>query len=202
MESVVDAPDLMIYLRSSIPNLVSQIHKRGRDYENSISIDYLSRLNERYEAWIHGYDKGKLLIIDVDNLDFVDNPEDLGDIINRIEEGSIKAFFNAELKEIKAHEAIISTKKGEVIIENDFVLALTGYQPNFNFLEKIGISLSDDLKKYPQHNPETMETNQDGIYLAGVVCGGMDTHLWFIENSRIHADLIIKDILNKQNLFD
>jgi len=85
MESVVDAPDLMIYLRSSIPNLVSQIHKRGRDYENSISIDYLSRLNERYEAWIHGYDKGKLLIIDVDNLDFVDNPEDLGDIINRID---------------------------------------------------------------------------------------------------------------------
>ena len=85
MESVVDAPDLMIYLRSSIPNLVSQIHKRGRDYENSISIDYLSRLNERYEAWIHGYDKGKLLIIDVDDLDFVDNPEDLGDIINRID---------------------------------------------------------------------------------------------------------------------
>jgi len=85
MESVVDAPDLMIYLRSSIPNLVSQIHKRGREYENSISIDYLSRLNERYEAWIHGYDKGKLLIIDVDNINFVDNPEDLGSIINRID---------------------------------------------------------------------------------------------------------------------
>ncbi len=85
MESVVDAPDLMIYLRSSIPNLVSQIHKRGREYENSISIEYLSRLNERYEAWIHGYDKGKLLIIDVDNINFVDNPEDLGGIINRID---------------------------------------------------------------------------------------------------------------------
>lgn len=85
MESVVDAPDLMIYLRSSIPNLVSQIHKRGRDYENSISIDYLSRLNERYEAWIHDYTKGKLLIIDVDNINFVDNPEDLGEIINKID---------------------------------------------------------------------------------------------------------------------
>ena len=85
MESVVDAPDVMIYLRSSIPNLVSQIHKRGREYENSISIDYLSRLNERYEGWIHGYDKGKLLIIDVDNINFVDNPEHLGDIINRID---------------------------------------------------------------------------------------------------------------------
>ena len=84
MEGFVGAPDLLIYLRSSIPNLVGHIHKRGRDYENSISIDYLSRLNERYEAWIHGYDKGKLLIIDVDKNNFVDNPEDLGDIINRI----------------------------------------------------------------------------------------------------------------------
>ncbi|MGR7812402.1 deoxynucleoside kinase [Lacinutrix undariae] len=85
MESFVQGPDLLIYLRSSIPNLVSQIHKRGRDYENTISIDYLSRLNERYEAWIHGYDKGNLLIIDVDNIDFVANPEDLGEIINRID---------------------------------------------------------------------------------------------------------------------
>ncbi|QIE60240.1 deoxynucleoside kinase [Rasiella rasia] len=85
MESVTEGPDLLIYLRSSIPNLVNQIHKRGRDYENSISIDYLSRLNERYEAWVHGYDKGNLLIIDVDNLNFVDNPEDLGAVINKID---------------------------------------------------------------------------------------------------------------------
>ena len=85
MESFVEGPDLLIYLRSSIPNLVAQIHKRGRDYENTISIDYLSRLNERYEAWIHGYDKGNLLIIDVDNLNFVDLPEDLGNVINKID---------------------------------------------------------------------------------------------------------------------
>ncbi|MFY0712550.1 deoxynucleoside kinase [Seonamhaeicola sp. NFXS20] len=85
MESLVQGPDLLIYLRSSIPNLVKQIHKRGRDYENTISIDYLSRLNERYEAWIHGYNKGNLVIIDVDNLDFVDNPEDLGNVINTID---------------------------------------------------------------------------------------------------------------------
>jgi deoxyadenosine/deoxycytidine kinase len=85
MESFVEGPDLLIYLRSSIQNLVAQIHKRGRDYENSISIDYLSRLNERYEAWVHGYDKGNLLIIDVDPLDFVANPEDLGGIINKID---------------------------------------------------------------------------------------------------------------------
>jgi deoxyadenosine/deoxycytidine kinase len=85
MESLVHGPDVLIYLRSSIPNLVAQIHKRGRDYENTISIDYLSRLNERYEAWIHGYDKGKLLVIDVDHLDFVEKPEDLGSIINTID---------------------------------------------------------------------------------------------------------------------
>ena len=85
MEKLVTPPDLLIYLRSSIPNLVGQIQKRGRDYENSISIDYLSRLNERYEAWISTYTKGKLLIIDVDHLDFVDKPEDLGYIIDRID---------------------------------------------------------------------------------------------------------------------
>ena len=85
MESVTEGPDLLIYLRSSIPNLVNQIHKRGREYENSISIDYLSRLNERYEAWIHDYNKGKLIILDVDNLNFVDNPEHLGQVINKID---------------------------------------------------------------------------------------------------------------------
>jgi deoxyadenosine/deoxycytidine kinase len=84
MESLVKGPDLLIYLRSSIPNLVKQIHKRGREYENSISIEYLSRLNERYEAWVHDY-KGNLLIVDVDILNFVDNPEDLGAIIHKID---------------------------------------------------------------------------------------------------------------------
>lgn len=85
MESLVQPPDLLIYLRSSIPNLVGQIHNRGREYENSISIDYLGRLNERYEAWVHNYEKSNLLIIDVDNINFVDNPEDLGTVITRID---------------------------------------------------------------------------------------------------------------------
>jgi hypothetical protein len=85
MESVTKGPDLLIYLRSSIPNLVKQIHKRGRDYENSISIDYLSRLNERYEAWITTYSKGKMIILDVDDLDFVEYPEHLGDVISKID---------------------------------------------------------------------------------------------------------------------
>ncbi len=85
MESFVQAPDLLIYLRADISTLVSQIHRRGREYENTISIDYLSRLNERYEAWISSYSKGNLLIIDVDNIDFVNKPEDLGGIIDRVE---------------------------------------------------------------------------------------------------------------------
>ena len=85
MEKLVQPPELVIYLRSSVPNLVSQIQKRGREYENTISIDYLSRLNERYEAWAHGYTNSKLLVIDVDTLDFVTNPEDLGTIIEKID---------------------------------------------------------------------------------------------------------------------
>jgi len=85
MESRIQGPDLLIYLRSSIPNLVNKIHKRGREYENSISIDYLSRLNERYEAWTSTYDKGKMVIIDVDNLDFVEKKEDLNSIISEID---------------------------------------------------------------------------------------------------------------------
>lgn len=84
MENLIQGPDVMLYLRSTVPNLVNKIQKRGRSYENSISIDYLSRLNERYEAWISKYDKSKLLIIDVDSLDFVNNKEDLGVIIERL----------------------------------------------------------------------------------------------------------------------
>ena len=90
MESMIEGPDLLIYLRSSIPNLVNKIHKRGRDYENSISIDYLSRLNERYEAWISAYEKGPMVIIDVDQLDFVENPEDFNTVLSTIDEALAK----------------------------------------------------------------------------------------------------------------
>ncbi|PKA99263.1 thioredoxin reductase (NADPH) [Flavobacteriaceae bacterium MAR_2009_75] len=122
------------------------------------------------------------------------------DIINRIEEGSIKAYYNSTVKEIKNSEISIATSGGEVTIENDFVLALTGYMPNFEFLRQLGIELSDDEKLLPQYDPETMETNIAGLYLAGVICGGMETHKWFIENSRIHAQMILDDVLNKKTL--
>ncbi|QTE39134.1 YpdA family putative bacillithiol disulfide reductase [Mucilaginibacter gossypii] len=116
------------------------------------------------------------------------------DIINRIKEGSIKAYFNSNLEAIRENEVDIQTPDGLITIPNDFVMAMTGYKPNFEFLKKLGIILSED-KFIPQYNPETMETNMPGLYLAGVVCGGLDTHLWFIENSRVHADMIINDIV-------
>lgn len=119
------------------------------------------------------------------------------DIENRIAEGSIKAYFYSNLKEIKENSVRISTPEGEVEIANDFVLALTGYRPNFEFLESCGITLSGDGLFVPNYNPETMESNVKGIYLAGVVCGGMETHKWFIENSRIHAEVIMKEIHSK-----
>ena len=119
------------------------------------------------------------------------------DILNRIKEGSIKAYFNSNLVAIRDTEVDIDTPHGQITIPNDFVMAMTGYRPNFDFLEKMGITLSADEKSIPQYDPTTMETNLKGVYLAGVVCGGMDTHLWFIENSRIHADMIIGDIVGK-----
>jgi thioredoxin reductase (NADPH) len=121
------------------------------------------------------------------------------DIINRIKEGSIKAYFNSSVKAIREYEVDIETPEGLVIIPNDFVMAMTGYKPNFSFLEKLGIQLSADEKLLPQYNAETMESaNLPGVYLAGVVVGGMDTHLWFIENSRVHADMIVADIVKKR----
>lgn len=119
------------------------------------------------------------------------------DIENRIKEGSIKAHFGAELLEVKENSVIFKTKKKEIKeIENDFVLAMTGYLPDFEFLKSIGLDLKGDCLN-PDYKKETMESNISGIYLAGVVCGGKDTHLWFIENSRIHAKQIVADIISK-----
>jgi len=120
------------------------------------------------------------------------------DIINRIKEGSIKAYFNSSLIAVRPDEVDIETPNGQITIKNDFVMAMTGYKPNFNFLKKLGIMLSKE-KFIPKYNPDTMETNVPGLYLAGVVCGGLDTHLWFIENSRAHADMIIGDIVAKES---
>lgn len=109
------------------------------------------------------------------------------DIENRIKEGSIKTYFNSGVSEIREKEIDIITPKGKITIENDFVFAMTGYHPDFNFLKMMGIKISDDDKLIPQFNEDTFETNVKGIYLAGVVCGGMNTGKYFIENSINHA---------------
>ncbi|HEY5370346.1 MAG TPA: YpdA family putative bacillithiol disulfide reductase [Hanamia sp.] len=119
------------------------------------------------------------------------------DIDNRIKEGSIKAYFNSEIKEIREKEVDISTPDGIVTIDNDWVLAMTGYQPNLTFIRNLGIHLSEDGICKPTYDEKNYESNVKGIYLAGVVCGGMNTHRLFIENSREHAKKIVKDIVKK-----
>ena len=121
------------------------------------------------------------------------------DIENRIALGEIDVYYQSQLTEIKDDYVTIFTPQGPIELENDFVLALTGYRPNFDFLRRIGIDVPTAPPMIPAHNPETMETNIAGLYLAGVVCGGLNTHLWFIENSRVHADIIIQHILERMS---
>ncbi|MEN5196492.1 YpdA family putative bacillithiol disulfide reductase [Sphingobacterium faecium] len=119
------------------------------------------------------------------------------DIENRIAAGEIRVLYNSTLSKVTQSHAYIHTPDAEVVLENDFVLALTGYQPNFKFLKSVGIHIGEESPCIPEHDPTTMETNVKGLYLAGVVCGGLNTHLWFIENSRIHAQQIITAIKQK-----
>jgi thioredoxin reductase (NADPH) len=121
------------------------------------------------------------------------------DIENRIKEGSIKAYFNSTIVEIAPASVTIATDNGEVDLENDFVLAMTGYQPPFEFMRALGIQFQDDADHTPVYNEQTMETNVANVYLAGVVCGGLKTNKWFIENSRVHAEMIVRHILTKEN---
>ena len=118
------------------------------------------------------------------------------DIENRIKEGSIKAYFNSSLTEVRKKEAIIRTPESEVILPNDWVLSLTGYQPNLPFLASMGINLTKDEIRKPSYGEDSHESNVKGIYLAGVICGGMNTHRLFIENSREHAQKIIRHIIS------
>ncbi len=116
------------------------------------------------------------------------------DIENRIKEGSIKAYYFSSVTDIRPHEVDIQTPEGSMTIQNDWVIALTGYRPDLNFLKNLGIQLSPDAIMKPYYDPESHETNVSRIYVAGVICGGMDTHSLFIENSREHAKKIINRI--------
>lgn len=117
------------------------------------------------------------------------------DVENRIAEGSIKAYFYSEITEITEDKVYVNTPDGSVTLEADFVLALTGYRPDLDFLKAAGVEISAGINCTPTYNPETMETNVKGLYLAGVVCGGLETHKWFIENSRVHAEMIVSSLI-------
>lgn len=119
------------------------------------------------------------------------------DIENRIREGSIKAYFNSNVTQITPHTITITTPHGLVTIDNDWVIAMSGYVPDTSFLQSCGIRLTDNATRKPEYNPDTFETNVPGLFIAGVVCGGLDTHTYFIENSREHATSIIHTIKNK-----
>jgi len=156
--------------------------------------------NSSVDAALETYRKGAEVTMIIRNSEISENVKYWvkPDIENRIAEGNIKAHFNSELLEIKENSVIFRNENGEIQeIDNDFVLAMTGYLPDFNFLKNSGIDLQDECLN-PVYNPETMESNIPNLYLAGVVCGGKDTHLWFIENSRIHAEMIVQHIVTKQ----
>lgn len=119
------------------------------------------------------------------------------DIVNRIESGEIKAFYESEILEIKENTILIKTPTGVEKINNDFVLAMTGYLPNYEILKKLGVKINDDEFKTPSYNDETMETNINGVFLAGVICGGLKTNKWFIENSRDHSQKILSTIIKR-----
>lgn len=154
--------------------------------------------NSSVDAALETYRKGAEVTMVIRNSEISENVKYWvkPDIENRISEGSIKAHFNAELIEIKENSFVFKDENDEIQeIENDFVLAMTGYLPDFDFLKNSGVDLQGECLN-PVYNPETMETNIENLYLAGVVCGGKDTHLWFIENSRIHAEMIIRNIIS------
>jgi len=118
-------------------------------------------------------------------------------IENRIKEGSIKAYFNTTVEEITPTSVILNTPEGKITLDNDWVLAMTGYQPNFDLFRKIGIELADDGYLTPIHNEETLETNMPNVYMAGVINAGLLTSKFFIENTRIHAEMIMRDLAKK-----
>ena len=120
-------------------------------------------------------------------------------IINRIKEGNIRAYFNSTVEEILPNEVTLNTPDGPIRLSNDFVLAMTGYLPDYGFFEKIGLHIDDDQYKTPIHNEETLETSIEGLYLAGVIAAGMNTSKFFIENTRIHAEIITQHIVQKKS---
>ncbi len=189
-----DIPNLMNVEGENLPK-VKHYYSEPYPYANQ-KIAVIGSSNSAVDAALETYRKGAEVTMIIRHSEISRSVKYWvkPDIENRINEGSINAYFNAEVLEITPSSIIIKDEHQNIQeIENDFVLAMTGYLPNFEFLKSTGIELQGDCLN-PFYNEQTMETNVVGLYLAGVVCGGKDTHLWFIENSRIHAKLIMNDI--------
>ncbi len=193
-----DIPNRMGVLGEELPK-VRHYYKEPHPYAGQ-KVLVVGASNSAVDAALETYRKGADVTMAVrgenisDHVKYWVKP----DIENRIKEGSIRAFFNTTVTYVGQGEVGLRTPQGEKTLANDFVLALTGYQPDFTFLEKMGIKMGEDENKTPHHDPITMETNRPGIYLAGVICGGMATHSWFIENSRIHARIIVEQMVKKR----
>ncbi len=193
-----DIPNLLNVIGEDLPK-VKHYYSEPYPYANQ-KIAVIGSSNSAVDAALETYRKGADVTMIIRHSEISKSVKYWvkPDIENRIGEGTIAAHFNAEVLEITPNSIIF--KDEQLIIreiENDFVLAMTGYLPNFSFLRNSGIELQGSCLK-PLYNEQTMETNVAGLYLAGVVCGGKDTHLWFIENSRIHAKMIIDDILTSK----
>ncbi|MEP6919057.1 MAG: NAD(P)-binding domain-containing protein, partial [Acidobacteriota bacterium] len=120
------------------------------------------------------------------------------DLENRIREGSIRAYFSTTVEEIRETSILLRTADGPVVVETHWVIAMTGYHPDYGFLEALKIRIAEDVYRTPVYDETTFETTRPGLYLAGTVCGGLQTGRWFIENGRFHARQIIKHIAHRR----
>lgn len=194
-----DLPYLMHVEGESLPKVKHYYDEPHPYYDQNLVV--VGAANSAIDVALETYRKGAHVTMVVreekisDSVKYWVKP----DAENRIKEGSIKAYFNSKISSIRPAEIDIETPEGEITIPNDFVLAMTGYKPNFEFLDSIGIKYQNDDMKTPIYNEKTNETNVKNVYLAGVICGGLKTNKWFIENSRVHASLIIEDIVSKKS---
>jgi thioredoxin reductase (NADPH) len=192
-----DIPNLMNIPGEDLPK-VHHYYKEPHPYYGQ-KIAVVGAANSAVDVALETYRKGAEVTMVIrepaiqDNVKYWAKP----DIENRIKEGSIKAYFNSHITTVRENQIDIAGPEGQTTIANDYVLAMTGYLPDFSFLQNLGIQLGNDAMRTPFHSTQTMETNVPSVYLAGVICGGLQTNKWFIENSREHADLIIQDLKAK-----
>jgi len=191
-----DVPHLLNVKGEDLP-FIKHYYKEAHPFAMQ-KVVIIGANNSAVDAALECYRKGAEVHLIVRNQGFTDKLKYWvkPDIENRIKEGSIKAYFNATVKEFRTNTTVINQDGKEIEINCDHVLAMTGYEPNFDFLKKIGIELSNDGYKTPVYDDNSMQTNINGLYLAGVVCGGLQTNIWFIENSRVHAQQIINHIVS------